>query len=124
MEGSFLARFKQWRAKLRVGEADAVIDELRQLRDANRDHGDEIQRGINYLESNLSRMKYQRYRKDHLPIGSGTREPVGTWSKTGRQRLHSPHGDGYAGCGLRAAEDLLVPEACRPCARHGCLAHS
>ena len=51
-----------------------MIDELRQLRDANRDQGDAIQRQINYLAANLPRMKYQQYRQAHLPIGSGTVE--------------------------------------------------
>ena len=51
-----------------------MIDELRQLRDANRDQGDAIQRQINYLTANLARMKYQQYRQAHLPIGSGTVE--------------------------------------------------
>ena len=75
-EGSdqFAARLQQWRRKLRAGGAAGVIDELRQLRDANRDHGDAIQRQINYLTANLPRMKYQQYRQAHLPIGSGTVE--------------------------------------------------
>ena len=75
-EGSdqFAARLQQWRRKLRAGGAADVIDELRRLRDANRDHGDAIQRQINYLTANLARMKYQQYRQAHLPIGSGTVE--------------------------------------------------
>ena len=75
-EGSdqFAARLQQWRRKLRAGGAADVIDGLRQLRDANRDYGDAIQRQINYLTANLSRMKYQQYRQAHLPIGSGTVE--------------------------------------------------
>ena len=75
-EGSdrFTARLQQWRRKLRAGGAAGVIDELRQLRDANCDHGDAIQGRINYLTANLPRMKYQRYRQAHLPIGSGTVE--------------------------------------------------
>ena len=75
-EGSdqFAARLQQWRRKLRAGGAADVIDELRQLRDANRDHGDAIQRQINYLTANLPRMQYQQYRQAHLPIGSGTVE--------------------------------------------------
>ena len=64
---------QQWRARLRQGGA-AVIDELRQVRDAHRAHGDDIQRQINYLEANRERMNYQRHRNDHLPIGSGTVE--------------------------------------------------
>ena len=73
-EGSdqFAARLR--RRKLRAGGAADVIDGLRQLRDANRDYGDAIQRQINYLTANLSRMKYQQYRQAHLPIGSGTVE--------------------------------------------------
>ena len=70
----FAARLQQWRRKLRTGGAADVIDELRQLRDANRDQGDAIQRQINYLTANLPRMKYQQYRQAHLPIGSGTVE--------------------------------------------------
>ena len=70
----FAARLAQWRRKLRAGGADDVIDELRQLRDANRDQGDAIQRQINYLAANLSRMQYRQYRQAHLPIGSGTVE--------------------------------------------------
>ena len=53
----FAARLQQWRRKLRTGGAADVIDELRQLWDANRDQGDAIQRQINYLTANLPRMK-------------------------------------------------------------------
>ena len=66
-------------AKLLYGRAEGaadVIDELRQLRDADRDQGDAIQRQINYLTANLPRMKYRQYRQAHLPIGSGTVESV------------------------------------------------
>ena len=68
------ARLHRWRRKLRAGGAADVIDKLRQLRDTNRDHGDAIQRQINYLTANLPRMKYQQYRQARLPIGSGTVE--------------------------------------------------
>ena len=51
-----------------------MIDELRQVRDAQRPHGADMQRAINYFEANRERMDYQRYRNDHLPIGSGTVE--------------------------------------------------
>ena len=69
----FDKQLQQWRDRLREGGA-AVIDELRQLRDADRDHGDDIQGEINYFEANRERMNYQQYREDHLPIGSGTVE--------------------------------------------------
>ena len=69
----FDTRLKQWRARLRQDGA-AVIDDLRQVRDAQRAHGDDMQREINYFEANRERMDYQRYRNDHLPIGSGTVE--------------------------------------------------
>ena len=51
-----------------------MIDDLRQVRDAQRAHGDDMQREINYFEANRERMDYQRCRNDHLPIGSGTVE--------------------------------------------------
>lgn len=44
------------------------------MRDAQRAHGDDMQREINYFEANRERMDYQRYRNDQLPIGSGTVE--------------------------------------------------
>ena len=69
----FDKQLQQWRDRLREGGA-AVIDELRQLRDADRAHGDDIQGEINYFEANRERMDYQQYREDHLPIGSGTVE--------------------------------------------------
>ena len=69
----FDTRLKQWRARLRQDGA-AVIDDLRQVRDAQRAHGDDMQREINYFEANRERMDYQRYRNDQLPIGSGTVE--------------------------------------------------
>ena len=69
----FDTQLQQWRARLRQGGA-AVINELRQLRDAHRAHGDAIQGELNYFEANRDRMNYRRYRKDHLPIGSGTVE--------------------------------------------------
>ena len=62
---------KQWRARLgRAGPA--VIDDLEQLRDAHREHGDELQGALNYFAANRKRMNYRQYRQDHLPIGSGT----------------------------------------------------
>ena len=62
------------RQRISVRYNTAVIDELRQLRDAHRAHGDAIQGELNYFEANRDRMNYRRYRKDHLPIGSGTVE--------------------------------------------------
>ena len=69
----FDTQLQQWRVRLRQG-GTAVIDELRELRDAHRAHGDAIQRKINYFEAHRERMNYQRYRNAHLPIGSGTVE--------------------------------------------------
>ena len=69
----FVTQLQLWRLRLRQGGA-AVIDELRQLRDAHRAHGDAIQGALNYFEANRERMNYRRYRNDHLPIGSGTVE--------------------------------------------------
>ena len=55
----FDKQLQQWRDRLREGGA-AVIDELRQLRDADRDHGDDIQGEINYFEANRERINYQQ----------------------------------------------------------------
>ena len=69
----FDKHLQQWRARLREG-GTVVIDDLEQLRDSHREHGDEIQGEINYLEANRERMNYPQYREEHLPIGSGTVE--------------------------------------------------
>ena len=69
----FDKHLQQWRARLREG-GTVVIDDLEQLRDSHREHGDEIQAEINYLEGNRERMNYRQYREDHVPIGSGTVE--------------------------------------------------
>ena len=69
----FDKHLQQWRARLREG-GTVVIDDLEQLRDSHREHGDEIQGEINYLEANRERMNYPQYREQHLPIGSGTVE--------------------------------------------------
>ena len=64
---------EQSRARLRQDGA-AVIDDLRQVRGAQRSHGDDMQREINYFEANRKRMNYQPYRNEHAPIGSSTVE--------------------------------------------------
>ena len=70
----FDTQLKQWRARLREGGGAAVIYDLEQLRDAHREHGDELQGALNYFAANRKRMNYRQYRQDHLPIGSGTVE--------------------------------------------------
>ena len=69
----FATQLLKWGLRLRNG-GRAVIAALRELRDAQRAHGDAIQGELNYFQANRERMHYQQYREDHLPIGSGTVE--------------------------------------------------
>ena len=72
----FNMQLRQWRATLRQGGA-AVIDELRQIRDAQRAARSRRRYSRpdqTYFEANRQRMNYQQYRDDHLPIGNGTVE--------------------------------------------------
>ena len=78
-EGSKQAEecFQRWRTMLRGSRVGEVIEDLEQLRDgvglsARQRH--EVQGEINYLRSNQGRMDYRRYRRERLPIGSGTVE--------------------------------------------------
>ena len=78
VEGSEHSRqqYRAWRQMLWDGAVDALISELRHLRDGplRGTKGDRIQREINYFKHNRRRMDYPRYRDMKLPIGSGTVE--------------------------------------------------
>jgi hypothetical protein len=68
--------FKRWKATLFAGRIEEFLQELRLLRDAAeyRGHRDFLQGAINYFSENKQRMRYDKYRRMRLPIGSGTIE--------------------------------------------------
>ena len=58
------------------GKIGKVIKILKKLKDdcKKSSHRDELQRQINYFENNQHRMRYDKFRKMKIPIGSGTIE--------------------------------------------------
>lgn len=93
--------FNQWRELFRSGKVSKVIAELRVIRDGCRGARRQLLQGqINYFEENKERMRYDRFRAMHLPIGSGTVESacknvIGgrmkrggmTWSESGAEGM-------------------------------------
>ena len=89
--------FNRWRTALHNGKVTNLIAQLRRLRDRHRGAKRQMLQGeINYFQENKERMRYDRYRRMQLPIGSGTVESacknvIGgrmkqggmTWSETG-----------------------------------------
>jgi len=63
-------RYQRWRAMLLEGQAIQMIAELRRWAERTTDRGEAIKE-IEYFKSNLSRMEYDRYRDEGLPLGSG-----------------------------------------------------
>ncbi|MDE0531114.1 MAG: hypothetical protein OXI01_06650 [Albidovulum sp.] len=64
------ARFKTPEARLKVGEAASVVEELRPHRAAD----PAVAACIDYFETNLERMRYAEFRRLGLQIGSGVVE--------------------------------------------------
>jgi len=63
-------RYQRWRAMLLEGQAIQMISELRRWAERSTDRTEAIKQ-IEYFKSNLSRMDYDRYRTEGLPMGSG-----------------------------------------------------
>jgi hypothetical protein len=68
--------FRKWKDLIYEGKVEKVIDKLKRIRDKSRKGSirELIQKEINYFEVNKDRMRYDKYRKMKLPIGSGTIE--------------------------------------------------
>jgi len=68
--------FRKWKDLIYEGKVEKVIGALRKKRDKSGKESlrEIIQKEINYFEVNKERMRYDKYRKMRLPIGSGTIE--------------------------------------------------
>jgi len=68
--------FRKWKDLIYEGKVEKVIDKLKKIRDRSQKESlrEIIQKEINYFEVNEDRMRYDKYRKMKLPIGSGTIE--------------------------------------------------
>lgn len=65
----------RWKAQLRGGHVQEIIDELNALRHARRGKArDRLTEEIRYLDNGKGRMDYPRYRRLGWPIGSGAIE--------------------------------------------------
>ena len=63
--------------KLWAGNGWAVVGTLRSLELDQRPVPDEVRQAPGYFESNLARMRYEQFRAEGYPIGSGTVESSG-----------------------------------------------
>jgi hypothetical protein len=70
-------RFRHWRAMLLAGAVDTFLAELKQLHEESgpgTKRADFLLGEIHYFTENRQRMRYDEYRAQRLPIGSGTIE--------------------------------------------------
>jgi hypothetical protein len=63
-------RYHRWRTMMEQGQALQMIAELRRWADRSTDRSEAVKQ-ISYFRTNVSRMEYDRYRAEGLPIGSG-----------------------------------------------------
>jgi hypothetical protein len=63
-------RFQRWRQMLLEGQALQMITELRRWTERASDRAEAVKQ-IEYFKTNASRMDYDRYRAEGLPMGSG-----------------------------------------------------
>ncbi len=63
-------RYQQWRTMMEQGQALQMIAELRRWSERTTDRSEAVKQ-IHYFRANLSRMEYDHYRAQGLPIGSG-----------------------------------------------------
>ncbi len=68
--------FRKWKDIIYEGKVEKVIDKLKKIREKSRNESirEMLRKEINYFEVNKDRMRYDKYRKMKLPIGSGTIE--------------------------------------------------
>jgi len=99
----YYAHYPRWTKLLFRGKASVVIEEFRELlAGARTDERRRLLRlQIGYLQDNLQRMDYPRYRRMQLPIGSGTVESacknvIGGRMKLGGMTWSPPGADGMA----------------------------
>jgi DNA polymerase III epsilon subunit-like protein len=64
---------KQMRKLLRQGQTDKIVEALLEL-DRHREKQDDIGKTIEYFQTHKSRMRYDRFKADGLPLGSGAIE--------------------------------------------------
>lgn len=70
------AKHKEWQTLMYNGEIKLVIDELKKILPTikNQSIKEVVGKNINYYEPRIDQMKYNEYRKNKYPIGSGTIE--------------------------------------------------
>lgn len=92
------------------GKGQAVVRTLKALKLEQRQVPDEVRQAPGYFESNLARMRYDQFRAQGCPIGSGTvesgynnvvhhrmRRPGRGWKRNNAQNIRkgSPHLTGF-----------------------------
>ena len=71
----YFRQFAEWRELFLQGKVHQVIARLKEHRDKCKGGKRDLLQGeINYFEENEDKMRYDKYRAMHLPIGSGTVE--------------------------------------------------
>jgi hypothetical protein len=71
----FIDQYRAWRAEMYEGKINQLIKKFKKIRDSAKGAvRTEIQKQIDYFETNKDRMLYDKYRQLKLPIGSGTIE--------------------------------------------------
>ncbi len=68
--------FRKWKDIIYEGKVEKVINKLKKIQEKSRNESirEMLRKEINYFEVNKDRMRYDKYRKMKLPIGSGTIE--------------------------------------------------
>ena len=92
------AWFKQWRHQLRHGQHHTVLASLTYLINAHLLQGKKLLtllRGQAYFQRHHAHIHYQRFEKQHLPLGSGMVESACKWLIQQR----------FKGVGMRWSED-------------------
>lgn len=91
MYGPHTGLGKRWATvqcdRIEAGDAKKVIETLRRLEPARADTCELVRRLITYLENNLDRMDYPRYRARGLRIGSGAVESANFHVSGARMKL-------------------------------------
>jgi hypothetical protein len=76
--------YLRWLAWVWSGDVEKVIDALKLIAASRKEVPEAVRRGITYLSNNASRMRYQAYRLDGLPI---TTSPVESTQKQINKRI-------------------------------------
>ena len=71
----YYAFFNKWKKLMKAGKIETILSKLKNvIQNLKGNKRDLLQGQINYFEENKNRMKYNRYIRMKLPIGSGTIE--------------------------------------------------